>query len=40
MMDYMMVEAARKPTYERAARRIIGRGREDVIDAVVKLAAV
>src|SRR5271165_5424909 len=39
MMDYVMVEAARKPTYERAIGRIIGRGREDVINAVVKLAA-
>ena len=39
MMDYMMVEPARKPTYQRVTRRIIGRGREDVIDAVVKLAA-
>ena len=40
MMDYMMVEPARKPSYERVTRRIIGRGREDVIDAAVKLAAV
>src|SRR5580693_7192813 len=40
MMDYMMVEPARKPSYERVTRRIIGRCREDVIDAAVKLAAV
>ena len=39
MMDDMMVEPARKPTYQRVTRRIIGRCREDVIDAVVKLAA-
>ena len=40
MMDDVMVEPAREPTYERVTRRIIGRCREDVIHAVVKLAAV
>ena len=40
MMGDMMVEPARQPTYQRVTRRIIGRCREDVIDAVVKLAAV
>src|SRR5271165_4382415 len=40
MMDYMVVEPARKPTDERVSRRVVGRCREDVIDPVVKLAAV
>lgn len=40
MMRDVMVEAARKPTYDRIARCIISRRREDVIDAVVELAAV
>jgi len=40
MMDDVMIESARKPTYERVTRRIIGRRREDVIHAVIKLAAV
>ena len=39
MMCDVMVEAARKPTYDWVAGCIIGRCREDVIDAVVKLAA-
>src|SRR5271154_6783232 len=39
MMDDVMVEAASEPTYERVTRRIIGRCREDVIHAVIKLAA-
>src|ERR1700683_1742634 len=40
MMDDMVVKPARKPTYQRVTRRIVGRCREDVIYAVVKLAAV
>src|ERR1700676_2285465 len=40
MMDNMMVQPARKPSYERVTRRIISRRREDVIDAAVELAAV
>src|SRR5271155_3893766 len=40
MVDDVMVEPAREPTDERVFRRVIGRGREDVIHAVVKLAAV
>src|SRR5665213_1035796 len=40
MMDDVIVEATRKPTYERAIRRVVGRCSEDVVDAVVKLAAV
>src|ERR1035438_118307 len=40
MMDYMVVEPANQPTDERASRRVVGRGREDVIDPVVKLVAV
>ena len=40
MMDDVMVEPARKPTYERVIRRIIGRCRKDVIHAVVKLTTV
>jgi hypothetical protein len=39
MMGYMVVEPARKPSYERVARRIIGRGRENVKNAVLKLVA-
>src|SRR5208337_2186043 len=40
MVDDVMVEPAREPTDERAFRRIIGRCREDVIHAVVKLFTV
>ena len=40
MMDDVMVEPAGEPTYDRVTRRVIGRCREDVIHAVVKLAAV
>src|ERR1700730_18898235 len=40
MMDDVMVEPASEPTYEWVTRRIIGRCRENVIHAVVKLAAV
>ena len=40
MMRDVMVKAAREPTYDRVAGCIIGRCREDVIDAVVKLTAV
>src|SRR5271155_4632313 len=40
MVDDVMVEPAREPSDERVFCRIIGRGREDVIDTVVKLAAV
>src|SRR5258708_6586742 len=40
MVDDVMVEPAREPTDERVFRRIIGRRREDVIHAVVKLTAV
>ena len=40
MVDDVMVEAAGEPTDERVFRRIIGRCREDVIDAVVKFATV
>src|SRR5580700_2606535 len=40
MVDDVMVEPAREPTDERILRRIIGRRREDVIHAVVKLTAV
>ena len=39
MMDNVMVEPARKPTDERVTRRVIGRCRENVIHAIVKLAA-
>src|SRR6202050_1332929 len=37
MVDDVMVEPAGEPTDERVFRRIIGRCREDVIHAVVKL---
>ena len=40
MVDDVMVEAAGEPTDERVLRRVIGRGREDVIDAVVKLTTI
>src|SRR5208337_1682078 len=40
MMDYVVVEPASKPTDERVRGRVVGRCREDVIDPVVKLAAV
>src|SRR5271154_301366 len=40
MVDDVMVEAAHEPTDKRIFRRIIGRCREDVIHAVVKLTAV
>src|ERR1700677_1290554 len=39
MMDYMMVESARKPAYDRVTCRIIGCCRKNVIDAVVELTA-
>src|SRR5271165_667216 len=39
VMDNMMVEPTRQPSYQRVAGRIVGRSREDVIDAVVELAA-
>ena len=39
MMGEVMIESAREPTDDRVARRIIGRGREDVINAVLKLIA-
>ena len=38
-MDYMMIESTHKPSYERVAGGIIGRCREDVIDAVIEVAA-
>ena len=40
MMDDVMVEPANEPAYDRVLGRVIGGGREDVIDAVVKLAAI
>ena len=40
VVDDVMVEPAREPTYKRVLRRIIGRRREDVIHAVFKLATV
>src|SRR5580704_3972985 len=40
MVDDVMVEPAREPTDERVFRRIIGRCREDVIHAIVKLTTV
>src|ERR1700757_617043 len=40
MVDDVMVETAREPADERVFRRIIGRRREDVIDAVFKLTTV
>src|SRR6202050_1766383 len=40
MMDDMVVESASQPTDERVRRRVVGRCREDVINPVVKLAAV
>ena len=40
MVNDVMVEPAREPSDERGFRRIIGRGREDVIHAVVELTAV
>src|ERR1700758_135500 len=40
MVDDVMVEAACEPTDERIFCRIIGRCREDVIHAVVKLTTV
>src|ERR1700751_4306513 len=40
MVDDVMVKPARKPTNERVFRRIIGRRREDVIHAVLKLTPV
>ena len=39
MMDDVMVETAREPAHDRIRRRVIGCGREDVIDAVVEVAA-
>src|SRR5690348_10196985 len=40
MMRNMMVQPADEPTYDRVTRRIIGCCRKDVIDTVVKLAAI
>ena len=40
VMDDVMVESAYEPTDEWAFRRIIGRGREDVIHTAVKLITV
>src|ERR1035438_8944300 len=40
MMDDVVVEPASEPTYKRVTRRIIGRCSENVIHAVVKLAAI
>jgi len=40
MVDDVMVEPAHEPTDKRVFRRIIGRRREDVIYAVVKLTTV
>src|SRR5271170_7786533 len=40
MVDDVMVEPTSKPTHDRVIRRIISRCRENVIHAVVKLAAV
>src|SRR5260370_4810186 len=40
MMDDVMVESACEPTYQRVTRRVIGRCREDVVHAIVKLAPV
>ena len=39
MMDDMVIKPACKPADERLSRRVVGRCREDVIDAIVKLAA-
>src|SRR5215472_586552 len=39
MMGDMVVEAASKPTDERVRGRVVSRGREDVINPVVKLVA-
>src|ERR1035438_370860 len=40
VVDDVMIEAAREPTYKRVFRRIIGRCREDVVHAVFKLATI
>ena len=40
MVDDVMVEPAHEPTDQRVFRRIIGRCREDVVHAFVKLSAV
>ena len=40
MVDDVMVESARKPANHGVFGRIIGRRREDVIDAVLKLIPV
>jgi len=40
MMDDVMVEPANEPAYDWVFRRIVGCCREDVIDTVVKLAAI
>src|SRR5579863_6523355 len=39
MMDDMVVEPAHQPADERGLSRVVGRGREDMIDPVVKLVA-
>jgi hypothetical protein len=38
-MDDVMVEPTRQPSYERVTGRIVGCGGEDMIDAVVEVAA-
>src|SRR5580692_13106505 len=40
MMHDVMVEAANQPADQWIGRRIIGRSREDVVNAVIKLAAI
>src|SRR5271163_2992790 len=40
VMDDMVVESADEPTDQRGLGRVVGGGREDVIDPVVELAAV
>src|ERR1700733_1930429 len=39
VMNDMVVQSAGKPTDNRVRGRVVGRGREDVIDPVVKLVA-
>src|SRR5579863_2656379 len=40
MMDDVMIQPADKPTHHRVLCRIIGCRREDMIDTVIKLAAI
>ena len=40
VMDDMVVEAADEPTDQRGLGRVVGRGREDVMDPVIELIAV